>query len=246
MTHVRLVAFLACAGALSGQTLRDLAARRAIRVGAAVDPTYFPQAQYSNTLAAQFSQAQPENAMKFGPIQPGPATYSFTQGDQIVQFAQAHNMAVRGHTLVWYNQNPTWLTTGNYTPAQLSSILHDHIQTVVSHYAGQVYAWDVVNEAFSDSGGALRSTIWSDSPGIGLSGTAYIEQAFRWPTMPTRKRSCSTTTTRPRRSIPSRMQSMPWRRILWPAACRSTASACRCTSPLRASTPPASPPTSSA
>jgi endo-1,4-beta-xylanase len=41
-----------------------------------------------------------------------------------------------------------------------------------------VYAWDVVNEAFN-ADGSLRSTVWADSPGIGLPGTAYIEQAFR-------------------------------------------------------------------
>jgi endo-1,4-beta-xylanase len=88
-------------------------------------------------------------------------------------------MAVRGHTLVWHNQNAAWLTGGNFTPAHLAGILHDHIRTVVGRYAGQIYAWDVVNEAFNQDG-TLRKTIWFDTPGIGLEGTAYIEQAFRW------------------------------------------------------------------
>jgi GH35 family endo-1,4-beta-xylanase len=33
-----------------------------------------------------------------------------------------------------------------------------------------VYAWDAVNEAFNEDG-TIRSTLWSDSPGIGLTGT---------------------------------------------------------------------------
>jgi|SRR5579872_29166 len=170
--------FLSC---LSGhsQALRDLGDQRGIHIGAAVDPSHFGETAYSNTLSREFSQVEPENAMKFGPIHPGPTTYVFSDPDAIVGFAQAHNMVVRGHTLVWYNQNPTWLTGGNYTPTQLSSILQDHINTVVGRYAGKVYAWDVVNEAFNDDG-TMRSTIWYDKPGIGLSGTAYIEQALRW------------------------------------------------------------------
>ncbi len=49
----------------------------------------------------------------------------------------------------------------------------------MGHYAGKVYAWDVVNEAFSDDG-TMRSTIWYDQLGIGYSGmgTKYVEQAF--------------------------------------------------------------------
>jgi endo-1,4-beta-xylanase len=179
MKHLRIaIVFAACAVAF-GQSLRELAEQRAVRIGAAVDPSRFTEAAYADTLAREFNQAEPENAMKFGPIHPGLATYNFTQPDAIVAFARAHNMAVRGHTLVWYNQNPSWLTGGGYTPAQLSGILQDHIKTVVGHFAGKIYAWDVVNEAFNDDG-TFRSTIWSDAPGIGLPGTAYIEQAFRW------------------------------------------------------------------
>jgi len=174
-----LAGLLFWSASLTAQPLRDLAAQRGIHIGAAADPGYFSEAAYSTTLGAEFNQLEAENDMKFGPIQPGPTTYNFVNADALVSYAKAHQMAVRGHTLVWYQQNPAWLTNGNYIPSQLASILQDHINTVVGRYSGQVYAWDVVNEAFNDNG-TLRSTIWSDSPGIGLSGTAYIEQALRW------------------------------------------------------------------
>jgi endo-1,4-beta-xylanase len=163
----------------SAQPLRQLADQRGIRIGAAAAPTYFSESQYGATLAREFNQLEPENAMKFGPIHPGPTSYNFDPADTLVNFAKPNNMSVRGHTLVWHNQLPSWLTGGGFTPAQLSSQLQDHIRTVMGRYAGQVYAWDVVNEAFNDNG-TLRSTLWSDSPGIGLTATAYIEQAFRW------------------------------------------------------------------
>src|SRR4029077_9222408 len=85
-----------------------------------------------------------------------------------------------GHNLVWGIHNPPWLAKGHYTPQQLADLLHEHIRRVVERYRGQVFAWDVVNEAF-DEHGKLRDSIWYNQPGIGLAGqgTAYIAQAFR-------------------------------------------------------------------
>jgi GH35 family endo-1,4-beta-xylanase len=80
-------------------------------------------------------------------------------------------MKVRGHTLVWHQQNPKWLTEGKYTSGELAQILEQHIKTVVGHYRGKIFAWDVVNEAFDElQPRKLRSAIWRDQPGIGLAG----------------------------------------------------------------------------
>jgi endo-1,4-beta-xylanase len=178
-----LFAITALLATAAAQPLRDLAAQRGIHIGSAAAPGYFGETSYFSTLGAEFNQLEPENDMKFQPIHPSPgnlpSSYNFTNADALVSYAKNHNMAVRGHTLVWYQQNPTWLTNGGYTSSQLADILQGHISTVVGRYAGRVYAWDVVNEAFNDDG-TIRSTIWSNSPGIGLSGTAYIEQALRW------------------------------------------------------------------
>ncbi len=151
------------------QTLRQVAAAHNINVGAAADSQYLTDSNYAAILGSEYSQLQAENQMKFGIIHPGFSTYDFTGGDALVAFAQAHTMVVRGHTLVWHNQIPAWVTSGNYAAPQLSTILQDHINTVMGHYASQVYAWDVVNEAFNDDG-TMRDTIWYDQPGIGFAG----------------------------------------------------------------------------
>src|SRR5450432_3229405 len=164
------------------QTLRQVAAAHNIYVGAAADSPYLTSdANYASTLGTEYSQLQAENEMKFGIIHPGVSTYDFTGGDALVAFAQAHTMVVRGHTLVWHNQVPSWVTSGGYTAPQLSTILQDHITTVMGHYAGKVYGWDVVNEAFNDDG-TIRDTIWYDQPGIGFAamGTKTIEQSLNW------------------------------------------------------------------
>ena len=163
------------------QTLRDAADRIGLLVGAAVDPRHFSEPEYAETLAREFNMVEPENAMKWPQTEPAQGRFDFGPGDAVVSFAEAHQMKVRGHNLLWYEHNPKWLENGHFTPAELHDIMQRHITTVAGHFAGKVFAWDVVNEAF-DSNGELRHSIWFDQPGIGLAdkGTAYIEQAFRW------------------------------------------------------------------
>jgi endo-1,4-beta-xylanase len=171
------------AGPAAG-TLREAGEIRHITIGAAAASRHLAEAEYGAILGTEFSQLQAENEMKFGPIHPRPDTdsnpYDFKGGDALVAFAQSHDMVVRGHTLVWHNQVPGWITKGGYSASQLAEILHGHIRTVMAHYASKVYAWDVVNEAFNDDG-TMRHTIWYDQPGIGVGeGTKYIEQTLRW------------------------------------------------------------------
>jgi endo-1,4-beta-xylanase len=56
-------------------------------------------------------------------------------------------MNVRGHCLVWDHDHPEWLTQGHFPPIQWSHLPEEHIPAAMKHYAGQVFAWDVVNEA---------------------------------------------------------------------------------------------------
>jgi endo-1,4-beta-xylanase len=169
---------------LSASPLRQAGEVRHITIGAAAASAYLSETEYSAVLGSEFSQLQPENETKFGPIHPRPDSdpnpYEFNGADKLVAFAQSHNLLVRGHTLVWHNQIPDWVKKGGYTAPQLAAILESHIHAVMGHYASRVYAWDVVNEAFNDDG-TMRHTIWYDQPGIGAgAGTNYIEQALRW------------------------------------------------------------------
>jgi endo-1,4-beta-xylanase len=165
-------------------TLREAGDARHILIGTAAASTYLAEPLYASTLSSEFSQLQAENEMKFGVIHPRQDTdsspYDFKGADALVAFAEAHHMVVRGHTLVWHNQVPEWVKKSNPSTAELATILQSHIRTVMTHYASRVYAWDVVNEAFSDDG-TMRHTMWYDQPGIvSGKGTEYIEQAFRW------------------------------------------------------------------
>jgi len=163
------------------QSLRQEADNAGLLIGTAVRPSQLSEAAYASTLAHEFNMVEPEDAMKWWILRPDATSFDFLQGDEVVRFAQSHQMKIRGHCLVWGRYNPDWLTQGHFTTQQLSQLLHEHITRVMKHFAGQVFAWDVVNEAL-DENGNVRDSLWYNQPGIGLSenGTAYIEQVFRW------------------------------------------------------------------
>jgi endo-1,4-beta-xylanase len=163
------------------QSLRQAADRDGVLIGTAVRSPQLSERAYASTLAREFSMVEAEDAMKWWILRPDRATYDFRQGDELVSFARANQMKVRGHCLVWGRYNPDWLTQGHFTSRQLSRLLHEHISRVLKHFGSEVFAWDVVNEAL-DENGKVRDSLWYNHPGIGLAeqGTAYIEQVFRW------------------------------------------------------------------
>ncbi len=156
--------------------LRDLADKQNFHIGAAVAiPALKNDPTYADTLAREFNIVTPENVMKMETLQPQRGHFDFSQGDMLVDFAEAHHMLVHGHTLVWHNQLPGWLTSGTFTRDEAIQLLHDHIFTVLEHYQGRVQFWDVVNEAIADDGSGLRDTPWRR-----LIGDDYVEMAFRF------------------------------------------------------------------
>ncbi|WP_369233837.1 endo-1,4-beta-xylanase [Streptomyces sp. R21] len=153
--------------------LRDLAAAKGKVIGTAVTGSKLT-GTYGDIAGAQFNSMTPGNAMKWETVEPSRGTFNWAEADQIVAFAQAHNQQVRGHTLVWHSQNPSWLTNGTWTSAELSSLLQNHITTEVTRYKGKLAAWDVVNEPFNEDG-TYRSSLWYN----GL-GSDYIANALTW------------------------------------------------------------------
>jgi endo-1,4-beta-xylanase len=153
-------------------TLRQLASARGIFVGAAVDANALAnEANYRTVLAREYSSVTAENAMKWGSVEPNRDQFNWAQADALMSFAQANNQVVRGHTLVWHDQNPGWISS--LSAADLRTALLDHISTEMGRYRGRIQAWDVVNEAFNEDG-SRRQSIWQT-----MLGDGYIADAFR-------------------------------------------------------------------
>jgi endo-1,4-beta-xylanase len=94
----------------------------------------------------------------------------------MAKFAKAGGMKFRGVPLVWNRGLPSWFEKGiNRQNAEPTMI--EHIQKLVGRYRGQMYAWDVVNEAVNPFQG--RSDRLQTSPWLDFIGPDYIDMAFR-------------------------------------------------------------------
>lgn len=146
-------------------------------IGAAVNPSYFSDPAKTTLLKRHFNSLTAENQMKWSTLQPTEGSFNFTSADQIVDFAIANGMKVRGHTLCWHNQVPAWIFKDGTLTASKELVLQSlrtHITTVMTHFKGKVYAWDVVNEAIDDGSATYRASQWYT-----ICGEDFIIEAFK-------------------------------------------------------------------
>lgn len=155
-------------------TPQTAAARSKRHAGVAVQASLLASdAAYAQFVADHFGQVTPENEMKWGPLQPDrPHRWSFGPADSIVDFAQAHELPVRGHTLIWHSQLPAFISD-DLSDLRLRLYAEEHVVRTVNHFRKDVYGWDVVNEAIADDG-SLRVSPFSEA-----FGEHYIAHAFR-------------------------------------------------------------------
>ncbi len=89
---------------------------------------------------------------------------SLNEADEMLKFAAANQIPVRGHVLVWHSQTPDWFFKENFdsdgawvSKEKMTQRLENYIKIVMETLAKDYpdvtfYAWDVVNEAASDAG----------------------------------------------------------------------------------------------
>jgi endo-1,4-beta-xylanase len=184
MDNRRLAAALAvvASAALAGSLalVRPANAASSLKQSAEAKSKYFGTALVQSNLsnstlvgvaAAQFDMMTPGNEMKWDTTEPSNGSFNFGPGDNLVAFAQAHSMRVRGHNLVWHSQLPGWVSS--LPTSQVQAAMEKHITTEATHYKGEVYAWDVVNEPYNEDG-SLRTDAFYNAMGAG-----YIADAIR-------------------------------------------------------------------
>jgi endo-1,4-beta-xylanase len=153
-------------------SLKDAAACSGRSIGAALAAERLSEDAYANR-ALEFNYVTPENEMKWLNVEPTRDEFAFDASDQVADFAERNGMKLKGHTLVWQNQLPDWVTALT-DPDDLRAALLNHVTTVVEHFRGRVAAWDVVNEAWDP----VNPTLLRDSVFSELLGPSFIDDAF--------------------------------------------------------------------
>jgi endo-1,4-beta-xylanase len=157
--------FVAVGVARAGETtLQSAAAASGRYFGAALDSGDFDEKRYVRLATEQLGSVTPENQMKWADVEPRRGDFDWEGADKLVAFAQARGQLIRGHNLVWHSQLPPWLISGSFAPAELRELMVDHITVEAGRYKGAIYAWDVVNEPFTDDGG-WRKSVWYTAMG---------------------------------------------------------------------------------
>lgn len=81
-------------------TLRPAADKAGILTGAAVRPWALSESAYAGTLSREFNMVEAEDAFKWWVVRRNKDSFDFGPGDEVVAFAQAHGMKVRG--IAWF------------------------------------------------------------------------------------------------------------------------------------------------
>lgn len=163
----------------SKPTLKDQYAEY-FPIGIALGAHTYQSPKADSLITTQFSSVTAENCMKPLHVGISEGKYNFEQADQMIAYAQANGMVVRGHTLLWHQSAPKWFfaddAQGNAASKELIySRLRQYIHDVVGHFKGRVYCWDVVNEAVSDDG---ETFMREESPWFKHCGDEFMEKAF--------------------------------------------------------------------
>ncbi|KAL5070515.1 hypothetical protein RYX36_021402 [Vicia faba] len=90
---------------------------------------------------------------------------NYTIPDAMLKFAKENGVSVRGHTILWDDENfqPEWVKS--LSPDKLREAAAKRMNSMVTKYIGQVIAWDEMNENlhcryFKDKLGENASAIY--------------------------------------------------------------------------------------
>lgn len=187
-----LAAAAACAVAApafaeEAPSLHALAKAKGMRFGSCfawsppgADAGSFANPAYAALLERDCGILVPENEFKWQRLRPDPVKFDVTRFADMLDYAEAKGMAMRGHTLLWHKTQffPKWLNEYDFGPnprAKGEHLLTEHIRTLCRLYGDRIVSFDVVNETIDEKTGLQRETSLSRAFG---DADAIVDLAF--------------------------------------------------------------------
>ncbi|MCL1937184.1 MAG: endo-1,4-beta-xylanase [Candidatus Azobacteroides sp.] len=145
------------------------------KFGSILNTTTSSNQNMKDLVVSEFNSITPENELKPDQtmVQSGSTDEDIkvqlnAGARRILQFCQDNNISLRGHTLVWHSQTPAWFFRANLTSSGAladTSTMNKRMESYIKNMFALIkndfpnlnlYAYDVVNEAFKNNGGGLR------------------------------------------------------------------------------------------
>jgi len=98
--------------------------------------------------------------------------FNYTEGSFVTDLARKTGQTLRCHNLVWHSQLAPWVEATRWDRANFTAALRRHVYGEASHWRGQCYAWDVVNEGLNENGTYRESIFYQ------VLGDEYFKIAF--------------------------------------------------------------------
>jgi endo-1,4-beta-xylanase len=142
--------------------------RHQFRFGTAISPALFLEnadgEKYRQTVLRLFNCVVLENQLKWA----AQDWYPAGTAERMLEWCRQHNLPVRGHVLFWPNYEHLPQSKRGLRGEALRNAIREHIHDYVTRYRGQLYVWDVVNEAVTN-----REIVRELGEGI-------LADAFKW------------------------------------------------------------------
>ncbi|XP_078430574.1 glycosyl hydrolase family 10 protein [Wolffia australiana] len=115
-------------------------------LGSAIANTILDNPPYQAWFLERFNTAVFENELKWYATEPEPGQENYTTADQMLAFAQANGIALRGHNIFWEDPIyvPSWVR--NLTGDPLERAVESRVSSLLGRYKGEFTQWDVNNE----------------------------------------------------------------------------------------------------
>ncbi len=112
---------------------------------------------------------------------------NFSTVDEAMKLCYQNGLKMRGHTLVWHSQTPTWFFRNNFSgnggfvnQSTMDARLEFYVKSVLNHvysseYGSVVVYWDVANEIMH-----ANNSGWEAVYGNNKTNATYVKKAFNY------------------------------------------------------------------